>query len=123
MKKVIGYGAGIIFLTILASMLLGVDVPLPTSYVWLILFVNSLFALFSIFLPRPILYLYEMNAFEEKDSVMSYFFKVTAMAFSGLNYYAQNAIYRVPFVLSRLLSIGFFAFLLWQMILLTMVLG
>ncbi|MBM7691609.1 hypothetical protein JOC77_001016 [Peribacillus deserti] len=123
MKKVIGYGAGIILLTLLAATLLGVDVPLPTSYVWLILFVNSLFALFSIFLPKMILYLYELNAFEEKDSVSTYFFKVIALAFSGLNYYAQNAIYRLPFVFSRLLSIAFFAFLLWQMILLTMVLA
>ncbi|WP_419884034.1 hypothetical protein ACN6MY_11510 [Peribacillus sp. B-H-3] len=123
MKKLIGYGTAFIFLTIIASLLLGVDIPLPTSYVWLILFVNSIFALFSIFLPKPILYLYELNAFEKRDSVISYFFKVLALAFSGLNYYAQNAIYRAPFIVSRLLSIAFFLFLLWQMILLTMVIG
>ncbi|WP_026692731.1 hypothetical protein [Peribacillus kribbensis] len=121
MKKNIGYGSAIIVLTLIASMLLGANVPMPSGYVWLVLFVNSIFALFSIFIPRPILYLYEINVFEDKDTIGSYFFRGLAVAFSGLNYYAQDVIYRVPFLLSRLLSIAFFIFLVWQMMLLAMI--
>ncbi|PLT29798.1 hypothetical protein [Peribacillus deserti] len=121
MKKVIGYGMAFIVLTLMAAMLYGADIPLPSGYVWLILILNTIFAFFSIFAPRPVLYLYEMNAFEEKDSIRTYFFKLIALTFSGLNYYAQDIIYRVPFVVSRLISIVFFLFLLWQMFLLTMI--
>ncbi|WP_338778776.1 hypothetical protein [Metabacillus sp. FJAT-52054] len=116
-ERAYGYGIGLVFLT-LVSLLMGSNgIPYPSSILLLLLFINSIFALFSIIIPKPILRLYETNVFENKRTVSNYLFEFLAVAFSGLNYYTTNVLYRLPLFIRLPLHILFYLLLLWQLFL------
>jgi hypothetical protein len=73
----------IVVFTLIACSLYGINIPLPSSYLPLMIAANCVFAFISIFAQRLIIVLYEVNVFEEKDSLIGYFNKYTAIITSG----------------------------------------
>ncbi|MCD7035984.1 hypothetical protein LRR81_17205 [Metabacillus sp. GX 13764] len=116
-ERVFGYGIGIFFLTLVSLTMNNIGIPYPSSTLLLLLFINSIFAFFSILIAKPILHLYESNVFENKRTTAHYLFQFLAIAFSALNYYVTNIIYRLPLYLRIPLHILFYLLLLWQLFL------
>lgn len=112
-KKVVGFILVFVVFTLIACSLYGINVPLPSSYIPLMIASNGVFAFCSIFAQRLIIVLYEVNVFEGKDSLIGYFNKYTAIFTSGINYYIQNVLNRLPFLVNKLLAICFFLSLVW----------
>ncbi|MGF3105540.1 hypothetical protein [Rossellomorea sp. DUT-2] len=112
-KKITGFMLMIVVFTLIACSLYGVNIPLPSSFIPLMIAANCVFAFISTFAQRLIIVLYEVNVFEEKDSLIGYFNKYTAIFTSGINYYAQNILNRLPFLVNKLLSLCFFLSLMW----------
>jgi hypothetical protein len=97
--------------TVFAIFLTGIDVPIPSSYIALLITSNVVFAFFSIFVQRLVITLYEVNVLEEPKSIPGFFFKYIAIITSGVNYYVQNVLNRLPFIVNKLASVLFFVFL------------
>ena len=111
MIKIIGFALAIGVWTFIAYLFTGIDIPIPSSYISLMIVANAIFALFSIFMQRLVIILYEVNVLEEPESLGGYFFKYIAILTSGVNYYIQNVSNRLPFIINKLASILFFVFL------------
>ncbi|MBP3040679.1 hypothetical protein J9303_14400, partial [Bacillaceae bacterium Marseille-Q3522] len=60
------------------------------------------------FIQRAVIVLYEVNVYEGKKSMLGYATKYIAIMTSGINYYVQNVINRLPFLLNKLVAILFF---------------
>lgn len=112
-KKVVGFILVFVVFTLIACSLYGINVPLPSSYIPLMIAANGVFAFCSIFTQRLVIALYEVNVFEGKESLIVYFNKYTAIFTSGLNYYIQNILNRLPFLVNKLLALCFFLSLVW----------
>lgn len=112
-KKITGFILVFMVFTLIACSLYGINIPLPSSYIPLVIAANGVFAFCSIFAQRLIIALYEVNVFEGKDSLVGYFNKYTAIFTSGLNYYIQNVLNRLPFLVNKLLAICYFLSLVW----------
>jgi hypothetical protein len=112
MMKIIGLALAMGVWTIIALFLKGIDIPIPSSYIALIITTNAVFAFFSIFVQRLVVTLYEVNVFEEPKSIPGFFFKYIAIITSGVNYYVQNVLNRLPFIVNKLASVLFFVFLI-----------
>ncbi|CAN7151741.1 hypothetical protein [Rossellomorea sp. LjRoot5] len=112
-KKVVGFILVFVVFTLIACSLYGINVPLPSSYIPLMIAANGVFAFCSIFTQRLVIALYEVNVFEGKESLIGYFNKYTAIFTSGLNYYIQNILNRLPFLVNKLLALCFFLSLVW----------
>ena len=112
MMKIIGLALAVAVWTIIALFLNGIDIPIPSSYIALMITTNAIFAFFSIFVQRLVVTLYEVNVFEEPKSIPGFFFKYIAIITSGVNYYVQNVLNRLPFIVNKVASILFFAFLM-----------
>lgn len=95
MMKIIGLALAMGVWTIIALFLKGIDIPIPSSYIALIITTNAIFAFFSIFVQRLVVTLYEVNVFEEAKSIPGFFFKYIAIITSGVNYYVQNVLNRL----------------------------
>lgn len=111
MIKVISLALAVGVWTVIALFLRGIDIPIPSSYIALMITTNAIFAFFSIFVQRLVITLYEVNVFEESKSIPGYFFKYIAIVTSGVNYYAQDELSRLPFILNKLGSVLFFVLL------------
>jgi hypothetical protein len=112
-NKIVGSILVLLVFTLIACSLYGINIPLPSSYIPLMIAANGVFAFCSIFAQRLIIALYEVNVFEGKDSLVGYFNKYTAIFTSGLNYYIQNVLNRLPFLVNKLLAICYFLSLVW----------
>ncbi|CAH0345442.1 hypothetical protein [Bacillus sp. CECT 9360] len=112
-KKIIGFILAFGIFTLLSLTLSGIDVPIPSSYVPLLLASNAVFAFFSIFTQRLILGLYETNVHEERSGFVHYFIKYVAIFTSGINYYVQKVLNRLPLLVNKLLAVCFFLSLVW----------
>lgn len=112
--KIIGLVLAVAVWTIIALFLNGIDIPIPSSYISLMITTNAIFAFFSIFVQRLVVTLYEVNVFEEPKSISGFFFKYIAIITSGVNYYVQNVLNRLPLIVNKLASILFLPFLWWQ---------
>ena len=108
MIKIISLALAVGVWTFIALLLKGIDIPIPSSYIALMMTTNAIFAFFSIFVQRLVITLYEVNVFEEPKSIPGYFFKYIAIITSGVNYYVQNVLNRLPFILNKLGSVLFF---------------
>ncbi|WQI94454.1 hypothetical protein Q7C14_15505, partial [Rossellomorea vietnamensis] len=84
-KKITGFILVFMVFTLIACSLYGINTPLPSSYIPLMIAANGVFAFCSIFAQRLIIVLYEVNVYEGKDSLTGYFNKYTAILTSGLN--------------------------------------
>ena len=112
-KKITGFILVFMVFTLIACSLYGINIPLPSSYIPLVIAANGVFAFCSIFAQRLIIALYELNVFEGKDSLVGYFNKYTAIFTSGINYYIQNVLNRLPFLVNKILAICYFLSLVW----------
>ncbi len=110
--KIIGLALAMGVWTIITLFLKGIDIPIPSSYIALMITTNAIFAFFSIFVQRLVVTLYEVNVFEEPKSIPGFFFKYIAIITSGVNYYVQNVFNRLPFIVNKLASVLFFVFLI-----------
>lgn len=111
MMKIVGFAMSIGVWTFIALLFTGIDIPIPSSYIGLMITSNAIFALFSIFVQRLVITLYEVNVFEEPKSIADYFFKYIAILSSGVNYYIQGVFSRLPFLVNKMAAILFFVFL------------
>ena len=111
MIKIVGFTLAIGCWTFIAYLFTGIDIPIPSSYISLMIITNAIFAFFSIFVQRLVIILYEVNVVEEPKSIGAFFFKYIAILTSGVNYYIQNVLNRLPFIINKLASILFFVFL------------
>jgi len=109
-EKTIGGIVAFVVMTILALPFVA-DIPLISAYVFMMIFINTIFAFGSIFLQRLVIVLYEANVFEKPSSAIGYAFKYFAMYSSGINYYVQTICNRLPFVLNKIMAIIFFVYL------------
>lgn len=118
MQKIIGLALGIILLNLLSLPLLGINIPIPSSYIAVMITTNAIFAFFSIFLQRIVIALYEANVYEKPESTLDYLFKYIAILTSGFNYYIQTVLRRLPFILNKLAALLFFLFhiLMWALL-------
>lgn len=113
-EQIIGGIIAFIIFTLLSLPFYGVDVPLPSSYVVLFIISNAIFAFVSIFIQRAVCYIYEANVFDECNNSIDYAFKYLAICSSGVNFYVQKLLIRVPFILNKVIAIVFCLFLLWN---------
>ncbi|MBM7604845.1 glucan phosphoethanolaminetransferase (alkaline phosphatase superfamily) [Metabacillus crassostreae] len=111
MMKNVGFALSIGVWTLIALFFTGIDIPMPSSYIGLMIMTNAIFALFSIFVQRLVITLYEVNVFEESSSIADYFFKYIAVLSSGVNYYIQGVFSGLPFLVNKMAAIFFFVFL------------
>lgn len=111
-KKIVGLIINVVIWNLLALPLLGVDIPIPSSYIAMMIMINGIFAFFSIFIQRGVIVLYESNVFEEPESILDYAFKYFAILSSGINYYIQVLFRRMPFIINKLASVLFLIFLI-----------
>lgn len=111
MIKLISLALAVGVWTFIALSFKGINIPIPSSYIALMMMTNTIFAFFSIFVQRLVIVLYEVNVFEEPKSISGYFFKYIAIVTSGVNYYVQNVLSRLPFILNKLGSVLFFVLL------------
>jgi hypothetical protein len=109
--KMIGLVLAVGVWTFIALFLKGIDIPIPSSFIALMITSNAVFAFFSIFVQHLVVTFYEVNVFEEPKSIPGFFFKYIAIITSGVNYYVQNVLNRLPFIMNKLASVLFFVFL------------
>lgn len=113
-KKFAGIIVFTIVITVLALIFHQWGIPIISSYVYVMFTLNWIFALVSIILQKLVIYFYRVNVFKEPESVLDYATKYFAIYSSGMNYYVQSILNRLPFVLNKLLAIVFFLFVLFQ---------
>ncbi|WP_113928847.1 hypothetical protein [Bacillus sp. P14.5] len=101
------------FWLLISIYLTGINIPFPSSLVIVMLGINTIFAFFSIFIQRLVVVLYESNVFEKPHSFSDYFYKYIAILTSGVNYYVQLVIRRLPFIFNKVMGVVFFVFLLF----------
>jgi hypothetical protein len=115
MKKFIGFIIVLGIFTFMALFFKGVNIPIPSSYLLLVVMTNGIAAFVSIFVQRWVIVLYEANVYEAKDRVVDYSFKYFAIGISGLNYLIQKMFTRLPFIFNKLLAVIFFLFIMFQL--------
>ncbi|WP_071460739.1 hypothetical protein [Bacillus massilinigeriensis] len=111
MKNFIGFFLANGLWVLFSLFLTGIDIPIPSSFIALMIAANAIFAFFSIFVQTLVITLYEVNVFEEPKNILSYCFKYIAITTSGINYYVQTVLSRLPFILNKLVAAFFFIFL------------
>lgn len=110
-EKVIGFLITFVVLTFLAWTMHGINIPLPSSYIQVLLSANTVFAFLSIFMQRLVIILYEMNVLEKRTGFFNYAIKYFAVFILGLNYHVQVVINRLPFILNKIMAVIFFIFM------------
>ncbi|MYL46463.1 hypothetical protein GLV94_12500 [Virgibacillus halodenitrificans] len=116
--ELIGLLLVIIFISIFSLVFTGAELPFPSTIIMLILVMNSMIAFFSLVFHKFSNILYEANVYPENDSITNYIFKYIAIVFSGLNYYVQSILDRMPLLINKLLAIVFLLLLIWENMLL-----
>ncbi|GGB38672.1 hypothetical protein F3157_10950 [Virgibacillus dakarensis] len=113
----IGMAIAIISTSLLSLFMLPAGIPFPSTVNFVILSINFLVAVYSIVFHKVAIALYELNVFKEKDSVADYTFKYIAILFSGLNYYVQITLQKLPLIFNKPIAIVFVIILAMQLIL------
>ncbi|WP_272031733.1 hypothetical protein [Oceanobacillus kimchii] len=113
-KEWIALSIVIIFLSLFSLIFLGANIPYPSTIIFLILMTNFMVALYSVFFHPVAIGFYEANVYSEKSTVFDYIFKYIAIFFSGINYYVQITLLKLPLFINKLIAIVFVLLLLWQ---------
>lgn len=113
-KEWLGFGINFIALSIFSLLFLGANIPYPSTLIFLILITNAMASVYSVIFHPIALGIYQANVFQEKTTVMDYIFKYVAIFLSGINYYVQTILLRLPLLLNKIIAIVFALFLLWQ---------
>ncbi|KAB7672565.1 hypothetical protein [Bacillus sp. B1-b2] len=114
-EKTIGLMIAIVIITLISLVFTGLDIPFPSTYLALIMTSNAIAAFIAIILQKATIVIYEGHVRKEKTSIFDYVFSYIAIGFSGINYYVQTVLNRLPFVLNKLLAIFFFLILFFQL--------
>lgn len=109
------FGALIVVIIGFTLMALFLDsfMPIPSTYIFIILSFNCMYALASIFSQTIVIRLYEANVFEEQRGFFDYLFQYVYIITSGINYYAQLTFRSFPFLIRKILSVAFLLSLMW----------
>ncbi|WP_269411258.1 hypothetical protein [Lentibacillus daqui] len=110
----IGFGIAVVGLSLFSLIFLGAGVPWPSTIVFLMLMTNAMFALYSILFHPITIGLYRANVYDKKETIADYIFKYIAICFSGVNYYIQLTLLRLPLLINKLFAIVFALILIWQ---------
>lgn len=110
-QKVAGFGLFFIVCTLVGLLISKANIPLLTAYIFEMLAFNFMYAIASIFSQRAVILLYEANIYEECNNIWDFAFKYFYMYSSGINYYVQTIIARVPFIVNKVIAILFTAVL------------
>ncbi|MBM7604838.1 hypothetical protein JOC75_002842 [Metabacillus crassostreae] len=114
-EKTIGLMIAIVVMTLMSFVFMGLDIPFPSTYLALMITTNAIVAFISIILQKATIVIYEGNVNKEKNSISDYVFSYIAIGFSGINYYVQKVLNRLPFLLNKLLAITFFLIIFFQL--------
>lgn len=101
------------FLSIFSLLFLGAGISFPSTLVFLAITTNFMFALYSIIFHPITIALYYGIVFREKETITDYIFKHIVMFTSGINYYVQISLKKLPLILNKMLAIIFVLLLLW----------
>lgn len=113
-KEWLGALIAFVFLSLFSLIFLGANIPYPSTFIFFILATNFMVSLYSILFHPIALGIYESNVFQEKTTLFDYIFKYIAIFLSGINYYVQMILLRLPLLLNKLIAIVFVLFLVWQ---------
>lgn len=114
-EKTIGLMIAIVIMTLISLVFTGLDIPFPSTYLALMMTTNAIAAFIAIILQKATIVIYEGNVRKEKTSIFDYVFSYIAIGFSGINYYVQKVLNRLPFLLNKLLAVIFFLILFFQL--------
>ncbi|MEN1967812.1 hypothetical protein WMZ97_06980 [Lentibacillus sp. N15] len=113
-KEWLGFVVNFIALSIFSLLFLGANIPYPSTLIFLILITNAMASVFSVVFHPVALGIYQANVFQEKTTMMDYTFKYVAIFLSGINYYVQMILLRLPLLVNKVIAIVFVLFMLWQ---------
>lgn len=115
MKRISALIVVIIGFTLIALFLNGF-MPIPSTYIFIILSFNCMYAFASIFTQTIVIRLYEANVYEKQRGFFDYLFQYVYIITSGINYYVQSIFSSFPFIIRKVLSTVFFLFLMWSIV-------
>ncbi len=95
-----------LFISIFFSYALNGMVPFPSSLLYISLSVNLIMAIYSLIAPSWVIKIYEYNIYEAPNGWISDLLYFLFFVWS-VNYEVQVVLYRLPFLLQRLLGIIF----------------
>lgn len=113
-NKLIAFFIAITFISVFSLIFIGVNLPFPTTILMLILIMNGMATLYSIFFHKVIIVLYESNVFDVSGSITSYIFKYIVVTYLGLTYYVQIALLRTQLPVNKVFTFLFLLLLIWQ---------
>jgi hypothetical protein len=118
-SKPVSIFLSILICSLLSLVFIGANIPFPSTILFLLILTNIISAFVSILLQRLVIAIFNYNYYTEKESLFTLFYKYMTLAFFGLNHFAQLSLARLPFLINKLFSLIFFAFLviLWVFIL------
>ncbi|WP_088051537.1 hypothetical protein [Virgibacillus dakarensis] len=113
-KEWIGALIAFVSLSLFSLIFLGANIPYPSTLIFLILMTNFMVSLYSVVFHPVALGIYEANVFQEKTTMLDYIFKYIAIFLSGINYYVQRTLLKLPLLINKFIAVAFVLFLLWQ---------
>ncbi|MGY0694826.1 hypothetical protein ACW2QC_18930 [Virgibacillus sp. FSP13] len=113
-KEWIGALIAFVFLSVFSLIILGTNIPYPSTLIFLILVTNLMVSLYSIVFHPIALGIFEANVFQKKTTMLDYIFKYIAIFLSGISYHVQMTLLKLPLLINKLIAIVFVLFLLWQ---------
>ncbi len=115
-KAFVSFCIVISFISVFSLIFIGAELPFPTTIIMLVLVTNSMFGFFSLIFHKLTIILYEANVYHTSESVTSYIYKFIAIFLSGINYYVQITLDRMPLLVNKLFAILFLLLLIWCVI-------
>lgn len=113
-KEWLGALIAFVFLSLFSLLFLGANIPYPSTLIFFMLISNAMVSAYSILFHPIALGLYEANVFQRKTTMFDYIFKYIAIFLSGISYYVQRTLFKLPLLLNKLIVITFVLLLLWQ---------
>ncbi|MTH53704.1 hypothetical protein GKZ89_09840 [Bacillus mangrovi] len=106
---------GILFFLYMGFIVSTMGYPFPSSIVFMVLFTNLLASVAAVFMPKLVLIIYEEMVYHSERGLNRNTGKMFGILFFSINYYVQNILYRLPWYISRPLSLFFFLLLAFEM--------
>lgn len=113
-KELLGALIAFVFLSLFSLLFLGANIPYPSTLIFFMLISNAMVSAYSILFHPIALGLYEANVFQRKTTMFDYIVKYIAIFLSGISYYVQRTLFKLPLLLNKLIVIAFVLILLWQ---------
>ncbi|MCY9261744.1 hypothetical protein [Bacillus haynesii] len=101
-----------LFISIFFNYALNGMVPFPSSLLYISLTINLIMAIYSLIAPSWVIKIYEYNIYEVPNGWISDLLRFFLVFAWSVNYEVQVVLYRLPFLLQRLMGIIFIFVLL-----------